>query len=100
MTARQVTTSGSSYAVKQIRGPFVELDPHPCHTRSDTDLAALCTDLRAHGVPLVADLFSGAGGMSLGFEEAGFRVVLGSTTMALQWRRIGIISPGCRWTTT
>jgi DNA (cytosine-5)-methyltransferase 1 len=77
MTARPKTVSGSLYAVKQIRGPFLELPPHVGHTGSEKDLAALCTDLRAHGVPLAADVFSGAGGMSLGFEEAGFRVVLG-----------------------
>jgi DNA (cytosine-5)-methyltransferase 1 len=77
MPAHPKTTSGSLYAVKQIRGPFLELPPHLCHTVSEKDLAALCTDLRAHGIPLAADLFSGAGGMSLGLEDAGFRVVLG-----------------------
>lgn len=70
-------TSESLYAVKQIRGPFVELPAHRCHTGSESDLAAHCAELRADGALLAADLFSGAGGMSLGLEEAGFRVVLG-----------------------
>jgi DNA (cytosine-5)-methyltransferase 1 len=77
MTARPKTAAGSLYTVKQIRGPFLELPAHPGHTVNEKELATLCTDLRAHGVPLAADLFSGAGGMSLGLEDAGFRVVLG-----------------------
>jgi DNA (cytosine-5)-methyltransferase 1 len=48
-----------SYAVKQIRGPFLELPAHPGHAASETDLAALCTGMRTHGLLLAADLFSG-----------------------------------------
>lgn len=77
MTARPKTASGSLYAVKQIRGPFLRLPAHPGHTTDSKELAALSADLRTEGVLLAADLFSGAGGMSLGLEEAGFRVVLG-----------------------
>lgn len=62
------------HAVKQVRGPFLELPPHPGHTTSERELAALCTTLRGEDIPLAADLFSGAGGMSTGLE-AGFRVV-------------------------
>jgi DNA (cytosine-5)-methyltransferase 1 len=72
-----VAPSAPGYAVRQIRGPFLELPEHPGHAASEKELAKLCTELRAHGVPLAADLFSGAGGMSLGLEEAGFKVVLG-----------------------
>ena len=68
MSAHAKTASGSLYAVKQIRGPYLELPPHAGHTGSEKDLAALCADLRAHGVPLAADLFSGAGGLSLGLR--------------------------------
>jgi DNA (cytosine-5)-methyltransferase 1 len=77
MPAHPTAASGSQYAVKQIRGPYLQLPAHPTHSAGDKDLAALCTDLRAHGTSLAADLFSGAGGMSLGLEEAGLRVVLG-----------------------
>ena len=69
--------SSASYAVKQVRGPFLELDAHPGHVSSANDLATLCTDLRMQGVPLAADLFSGAGGMSQGLEDAGYRIVVG-----------------------
>jgi len=66
-----------SYAVKQVRGPFVDLEPHVGHVEDPKQLAAMCSQLRSQGVPLAADLFSGAGGMSLGLQEAGFQVVLG-----------------------
>jgi DNA (cytosine-5)-methyltransferase 1 len=67
-----------SYKVKLVRGPFLRLAPHRDHCRSADDLAALVARLRAEDpdLRLAADLFSGAGGMSLGLTRAGFRVVL------------------------
>ena len=66
--------------VKLVRGPFLKLEPHPDHVVDAAGFRELCARLR--GVPepplLVADLFSGAGGMSLGLERAGMKVVFGA----------------------
>jgi len=64
------------YGVRLIRGPFVQLPSHPeeCAEEGFVDYAAR---LREQGHRLAADLFSGAGGLSLGLEDAGYRVILG-----------------------
>jgi DNA (cytosine-5)-methyltransferase 1 len=64
------------YGVKLVRGPFVQLAPHP-EECSEDDFLEYAARLREDGCRLAADLFSGAGGLSLGLEAAGYRVVLG-----------------------
>lgn len=68
----------SGYAVKLVRGPFVKLAPHPGHAEDPDVLPELCRNLReaAPSRPIAADLFSGAGGLSLGLKQAGIEVVL------------------------
>lgn len=68
----------SGYAVKLVRGPFVELAPHLGHTDDPILLHELCQKLRESvpDRPIAADLFSGAGGLSLGLKQAGIQVVL------------------------
>ena len=72
-----MSTTTRNYGVKLVRGPFVRVEPHRDHCESETELMAWVAALREDepGVRLAADLFSGAGGMSLGLEQAGFRVV-------------------------
>lgn len=67
----------ASYGVKLVRGPFLRLDAHPQHVDSTAALIDLCVDLRSKGQGrrLAADLFSGAGGLSLGLQQAGIEVV-------------------------
>jgi DNA (cytosine-5)-methyltransferase 1 len=69
-------SKGGKYGVRLVRGPFVELLPHPEGCAED-DFLGYASRLRADGYRLAADLFSGAGGLSLGLEAAGYRVVLG-----------------------
>ena len=67
-----------AYGVRLVRGPFVKLRAHQDHCATADELAGLVTRLRSgdRPPPLAADLFSGAGGLSLGLEAAGFKVVL------------------------
>lgn len=68
----------SPYGVKLIRGPFLELPPNDHHVSSVDEFKRLADSLRGRGGHLAADLFSGAGGISLGLEEAGYDVVVGA----------------------
>ena len=66
--------------VKLVRGPFLRLGPHPQHCGTADEFFRLCREIR-RGQPealLAADLFSGAGGMSLGLQQAGMQVVFGA----------------------
>lgn len=65
------------YGVKLVRGPFVKLPPNAEECPDETSFLAYAAKLREQGHRLAADLFSGAGGLSLGLEDAGYRVILG-----------------------
>lgn len=65
--------TGSRYGVKVARGPNLELPPH----NEACDLEDLRQYALQSGWPLALDLFCCGGGLSLGLEEAGFRVILG-----------------------
>lgn len=66
----------TGYGVRLVRGPFLKLPPHPEHTEDPATLIAYAERLKREGTPLAADFFSGAGGLSLGLEQAGFKVIL------------------------
>jgi DNA (cytosine-5)-methyltransferase 1 len=65
------------YGVTLVRGPFVQLRPNDEECRDEDSFLAYAAELRKQGNRLAADLFSGAGGLSLGLEDADYRVVLG-----------------------
>jgi DNA (cytosine-5)-methyltransferase 1 len=74
--ARDPSAKRGAYGVKLIRGPFVQLPKHPDASDDVPEMLRYAERARARGDRLAADLFSGAGGLSLGLEEAGYRVVL------------------------
>lgn len=68
----------TTYGVRLVRGPFLELPPNEHHVGDTEEFLRLASSLRRQGAHLAADLFSGAGGISLGLEEAGYNVVVGA----------------------
>jgi DNA (cytosine-5)-methyltransferase 1 len=75
MADRKAAAQGY-YGVKLVRGPFVRLRDHPDVCAGEHEFLRHAARLCDTGAHLAADLFSGAGGLSLGLEAAGFRVVL------------------------
>ncbi|MGY1719054.1 DNA (cytosine-5-)-methyltransferase [Blastococcus sp. SYSU DS0552] len=72
------TSPRAPYGVKLVRGPFLRLPSNPDRASSRAELVDLVGRLRADNpnIRLAADLFSGAGGISLGLERAGFTTVV------------------------
>ncbi|GGW14778.1 hypothetical protein GCM10010264_60290 [Streptomyces globisporus] len=63
----------SFYGVKLHRSDALQLDEHPDACTEET-FAAWCKGRASSGARLAVDLFSGAGGLSLGLEHAGWTV--------------------------
>lgn len=78
MSSGTATGRTSPYGVRLIRGPFLELPPNEHHVSDVDEFLRLADSLRRQGGHLGADLFSGAGGISLGLEEAGYDVIVGA----------------------
>lgn len=74
MTGTSRTPRERTYGVKLIRGPFVAVPRHPNSCETEKELIALRRSTRG---PVAADLFCGAGGMSLGLQDAGYDVLVG-----------------------
>lgn len=72
-----VVTATRRTGVPSQRGTVLRLPPHPA-APDPTDFRAVRRWVAAAPRPRAIDLFSGAGGLSLGLRDAGFTVLLGA----------------------
>src|SRR5262245_31138015 len=71
------TASTPRTSVPFHRGSQLRLDP-PAGAPDPADLGAVRRWVRESHRPTAVDLFSGAGGLSLGLQDAGFSVLVGA----------------------
>lgn len=74
VTSSLAAATKRTYGVKLVRGPFVPVSPHRNACETVAELIRLRRTLPG---PVAADLFCGAGGMSLGLQDAGYQVIVG-----------------------
>lgn len=91
MTGTSRTPRERTYGVKLVRGPFVAVPRHPKSCPTEKELVAL---RRSTTGPVAADLFCGAGGMSLGLQDAGYKVLVGVDHDAAALETYGGYFPG------
>ena len=78
MIAKELLPDGSAmrrYLVALSKGPKLDLDPHR-RAPDQADLDEVGRWVRRARRPTAIDLFSGAGGLSLGLRDAGFSVLV------------------------
>lgn len=90
-----ITTAGEFRLPKQ-RGERIRLPRHP-QSPDPSDPEAIRSWLEDDRGPLAIDMFSGAGGLSLGLEEAGFRVVAAADSDAVAMETHAANIPGLTW---
>ena len=76
------TKRNTPYRVSAPRGAPITLGPHPM-TPDPNDREAVRTWLKARPRPWAIDLFCGAGGLSLGLEQASFSVIAAADSDAV-----------------
>jgi DNA (cytosine-5)-methyltransferase 1 len=78
----------ATYGVKLHRSDVLRLDAHP-EACTESTFEQWCAERIASGARLAADLFAGAGGLSLGMEQAGWTVAasVDNNKFALQTHR-------------
>ena len=75
MSTGRGTVAVAHYGVELQRSDFLHLAAHPSSCTEET-FVTWCQERLAAGARLAVDLFSGAGGLSLGLTEAGWTVAV------------------------
>lgn len=88
-----MNTARRNYGVTVVRGPVVEIPPHRNAVASPAELLGWVSS-RDEQRPLAADLFCGAGGLSIGLSDAGYDVVLGVDNDPVALKTYAGLHPG------
>ena len=87
----------SRYRLKVRRGTRIAFDPHPS-SPDPTDRDSVRAWLAGRPRPWAIDLFCGAGGLSLGLEDAGFSVVAAADSDRVATETYAANIQGLTWT--